>query len=79
MRTDSECKKIISQIAWEVGVSPALISTRLLSDDDKNDIRAGLIDRGSLRVAVEVWIKNGMPNYSKGLDIPMRYEKMNSL
>lgn len=75
MKTDSECKKLISSIGWELGVSPALITTRLLSEDDKNDIRSGSIDKVALKCAVEVWRDNGMPDYAHGKDVPMKYEK----
>lgn len=73
--SDSECKKIISQVAWSLGVSPGLISTRLLDDNDKNDLRLGLLTKESLKLAVEVWMGNGMPDYAHGKDEPMKYEK----
>lgn len=75
MRTDSECKKIISEIAWSLGVSQALITTRLLSDDDKNDLRLGVLDIVALKRSVEVWRDNGMPDYAHGKDVPMKHEK----
>lgn len=39
--TDQECKKLIFRVAIQCGVSPNLITTKLLSDDDKQDMRNG--------------------------------------
>mgnify|MGYP001570774667 CR=1 FL=1 len=64
--TTEQCKHQLFKIGIELGVSPKLISTRLLSEDDKNDMVAGLIDHTTLVTAVEVWISNGMPNYAQG-------------
>lgn len=68
-------QKIISQVAWTLGVSPGLISTRLLDDNDKNDLRYGLLDCDALKCHVEAWKANGMPDYAHGKDVPMKYEK----
>lgn len=75
MISDEECKKIISKLGWALGVSPKLITTRLLDDLDKNYIRHGLIDIVDLKKAVEVWRDNGMPDYAHGKDVPMKYER----
>jgi hypothetical protein len=48
------------------GVSPSLISTRLLSEVDKADMRNGLIEQQALNEHVEVWKLAHMPEYSKG-------------
>lgn len=66
----------------KLGVSPRLISERLLSDLDKNDILSGLVPIASLEKAVEVWRDSGMPNYALGLTVSyaaenkrLKYEK----
>lgn len=75
MRTDKECKSLISSVAWSLGVSPRLISTRLLDDNDKNDLRHGLVSESELECAVEVWRGNGMPDYANGKTLALKYER----
>lgn len=62
MKTNEECKKILFTLGIQCGVSPKLISTRLLDDFDKDDIREGLIDISVLKRFVEVWRDMGMPD-----------------
>lgn len=50
----------------KLGVSPRLISERLLSDNDKDDMREGLITIEALEANTVAWIKNGMPDYAHG-------------
>jgi len=38
MKTPDECKKILFTVGIKLGVSPKLISTRLLNDLDKSDM-----------------------------------------
>lgn len=66
MLTDQQCKSMLVKAGLKHGVSPSLISTRLMSEEDKQDMRAGLIDQQVLDLHVEVWIKNKMPDYAKG-------------
>jgi hypothetical protein len=47
-------------------VKAELISTRLLSKEDKQDMVAGLIPMESLIVHVKVWVRHGMCNYAEG-------------
>jgi hypothetical protein len=47
-------------------VKAELISTRLLSEDDKNDMVQGLIEVDSLVTAVKVWMSHGMQDYANG-------------
>ena len=49
-------------------VKAELISTRLLSKEDKQDMLNGLVPDETLFVAVKCWIEAGMPNYSIGSD-----------
>jgi hypothetical protein len=65
MYTEKECKKILSRLGFELGVSPNLIATRLLDDNDKVDMQEGLITIESLRSNIEVWRDNGMPDCLK--------------
>ncbi len=64
--TKEECKKILSKVGFKLGVSPNLIATRLLSDNDKKDMLEGDLSIVSLEEAVEVWRDNGMPDYAHG-------------
>lgn len=72
MPTREECKKILSKLGFKLGVSPALIATRLLSEDDKQDMVNGDVPMEALECAVKVWMENGMPDYAHGLTDPMK-------
>jgi hypothetical protein len=71
MKTKEECKKILSKLGFKLGVSPALIATRLLSEDDKQDMVNGDLPLESLECAIKTWMHNGMPDYAHGLTDPM--------
>ena len=47
-------------------VKADLISTRLLSKEDKQDMLSGLISDETLLTAVKCWMEAGTPNYSNG-------------
>lgn len=66
MPTAEECKRKLFKLGIKHGVSPRLISTRLLSTDDKNDMLSGLIPDETLDTAVKVWKQYGMPDYTNG-------------
>lgn len=66
MRTKDECKKILSKLGFKLGVSPKLIATRLLSEEDKADMLNGNLDLNSLESHIKIWIANRMPNYACG-------------
>ncbi len=65
-RTVRECQSMLFKLGVEFGISPKIISSKLLSIDDKNDMLEGLISYDALRVAVERWIAVGKPDYAKG-------------
>lgn len=60
--TKEQCKKKLFNVGVKFGVSPALISTRLLSSEDKEDMLNGLISDDVLELFVKVWKENGMPD-----------------
>jgi len=66
MLSTDECRKILFKVGIKLGVSPKLISERLLSDLDKDDMLQGLISIESLIAFTEVWRDNGMPDYAHG-------------
>ena len=72
MPTKEECQKIISKMGWLCGCSPRLIATRLLSEEDKQDMLSGELPIETLECAVKVWMSNGMPDYAHGLTNPMK-------
>jgi hypothetical protein len=76
--TDKACKAIIIQIAKELDVEARLITTRLMSEDDKNDMRNGNLPRESLKLHVQIWKKSGYPDYAHGKTVALRYEQENS-
>ena len=49
-----------------------LISTRLLSKEDKQDMLNGLVPVDSLMTAVKCWMAAGMPDYANGLTDPYK-------
>lgn len=61
--TQRQCQQLLFKIGMKLGVSPKLISSRLLSIEDKEDIMAGVIDSDYLEIAVIVWMNNGMCDY----------------
>jgi hypothetical protein len=67
MPTKQECQKIISKVGWLRGCSPKLIATRLLSEDDKQDMLRGELPIEALECAVMLWMNAGMPDYAHGL------------
>ena len=73
--TDEACKAIIRGIAKQFNIEPKLITTRLMSEEDKQDMREGNVPVPSLRLHVELWIKAGLPDYAHGKDIPLAQEQ----
>ena len=53
-------------IAKMMCVKADLISTRLLSKDDKQDMLDGKLPIETLFLAVKIWRDTGMPNYTDG-------------
>ena len=65
-RTVEECKKTLVKLAIRHGVPPKLISERLLSQNDKDDMLSGFIPADTLDCYVKVWKQYGMCNYADG-------------
>ena len=76
--TADECKKILFKVGIKFGVSPALISTRLLDAQDKCDMLNGEVPIEMLEVAVKAWQDAGMPDYANGHTEPMGSVKKGS-
>jgi hypothetical protein len=72
--SDKACKAIIIRVARKLNVEARLITTRLMSEDDKNDMRDGLLPTDVLEAHVRVWIKNGLCDYAHGKTIPLKHE-----
>lgn len=68
--TTDDCKRILFKVGIKFGVSPKLISERLLDVQDKCDMLNGEIPIALLEVAVLAWKDAGMPDYTNGQDIP---------
>lgn len=64
--SDAECKEIINKLCKKLCVRPHLVVTRLLSEDDKNDMRNGDLPIESLECHIKVWVENGLPDYAHG-------------
>ena len=65
-RTVEECKRMLFKLGLKYGVSPKLISERLLSKDDKEDMLQGLVSFETLDCFVKAWKEYGMCNYADG-------------
>lgn len=74
--TDNECKDIIRRLAKRHEVEARLITTRLISDEDKQDMREGNLTAKSLDCHIKVWKQNGMPDYRQGKNEPLAQEKL---
>ena len=64
------CKRMLFKAAIKHGIAPKLISQRLLSKEDKDDMLNGLISFETLDCAVAVWKEYGMCNYADGSGTP---------
>ena len=60
--SDNKCKQIVRELAVKHEVDPRLITTRLLSAEDKNDMRNGDLPIEALDKFIEVWVWMGMPD-----------------
>ncbi len=65
-RKVEDCKRMLFKLAIKHGVAPKLISNRLLSKEDKNDMLEGLISFETLDCHVKVWKEYGMCDYANG-------------
>ena len=72
MQTREQCQKIIFNIGLKFGVSPKLIATRLLSEEDKQDMLYGDLPIEALECAVKRWMDAEMPDYAHGVTEPIR-------
>lgn len=72
--TDKACKAIIIRVAKKLNVEAKLITTRLMDEQDKEDMRNGLISIEALECHVAVWKQNGLCDYAHGENTPLRYE-----
>jgi hypothetical protein len=61
-----KCKSMLFKLAIKYGISPKLISERLLSREDKEDMLNGLIPFETLDCFVKTWKEQGMRNYADG-------------
>ena len=64
--TIQQCKSMLFKVGIKHGVAPKLISERLLSNDDKEDMLQGFITYELLDEFVKVWKEQGMFNYADG-------------
>jgi hypothetical protein len=62
----AQCKDLLRTVAKMLCVKAELVSTRLLSAEDKQDMIDGLITLDVLATHVKVWKENKMPDYTKG-------------
>ena len=68
--TREECKKAVKMLSIDLKVSPKLVISRLLSEQDKVDMTEGLVPIDALRCHIEAWRDNDMPDYVKGHEAP---------
>ena len=70
MLTKEQCQRKLFNLGIKLGCSPNLISNRLLSKDDKQDMLNGLITDDELECHVKAWLSNRMPDYANGKTSP---------
>lgn len=58
-----QCKDVLRTVARMFCVKPEWISTKLLSQDDKQDMQNGELPLDSLICHVKLWIEHGMRDY----------------
>ncbi len=68
---DRACRHIIRDMGASLGVSAKTIVTKLMSEDDKNDMRNGTLSINCLECHIKAWIKSGMPDYMAVKNIPL--------
>jgi len=73
--SDKACVAVIKQLAKELNVEAKLIITRLMSDEDKDDMRNGDLSREALKLHIIVWKQAGYPDYRHGKTTPLAHEK----
>jgi hypothetical protein len=73
--TTNDCKRILFNLGIKFGVSPRLISERLLDAKDKCDMLNGDLSIEALEVAVKAWKDAGMPDYANCLTSPKEFKK----
>ena len=66
MMVKKDCQKILFNIGIKLGVSPRLISERLLDAQDKCDMLNGDVSQEMLEIAVKLWMDAGKPDYASG-------------
>jgi hypothetical protein len=71
MLTKEDCKRILFKVGLKFGVSPKLISERLLDAQDKCDMLNGKVPIECLEVATQTWMDAGQPDYAHGLTARM--------
>ncbi len=71
-RKVEECKSLLFKLAIKHGVAPRLISGRLLSKEDKDDMLNGLFTFETLDCMVGMWKENGMCDYANGNMTPYK-------
>lgn len=73
--TDAECKDIIRRLGKRLKVDPKLIVTRLMSEEDKQDMRDGNLPVKSLECHIKLWMASGMCDVAHGKDVPLAQEE----
>ena len=72
MISTKDCKIILGKLGKKFKVDPSLIATRLLSEDDKQDMRNGNLPIQALEIHIKLWMDSGMPDCAHGLDTPLK-------
>lgn len=52
---------MLSKIGFKLGISPSIISTKLLNQDDKNDMLNGDLTPEILELHVKLWMDRTIP------------------
>lgn len=60
--SDESCKNLIRNLAGRHKVDPYLVATKLLSKEDKDDMRQGLLANAVLDAHIKNWVALKMPH-----------------
>jgi hypothetical protein len=66
MLNRDECQRKLFKLGIKLGISPKLIATKLLTEEDKQAMLCGDLTDEALEAHVKTWMASGMPDYAHG-------------
>lgn len=66
---DEQCNSIINRLAKKHNIDPLLITTRLMDETDKQEMRQGLTSENLLDTHIKRWIEFDMPDFAHSTNL----------